>query len=93
MADYNEYLAELKKARVPLDSDRLYRAIKQRAVARPAAWIRPTALSLVGALAVLLIGFSLFLNIETAGDDTVASYLSDGLTLNGSPLISYVFSE
>lgn len=93
MTDYNEYLKELKKVRGPLDPDRLYRAIKQRASARPAAWVWPTAVSLAGAVAALLVGLVFFVGLETGSDETIASYLNEGQTINGSPLISYVFGE
>jgi hypothetical protein len=93
MIDYIEYVGMLKNVKVPLDQDRLYGAIKRRATVRPATWVGPTAVSLAGAVAVLLVGLVLFVNFGAGDDETIASYLNEGETINGSPLISYVFGD
>jgi hypothetical protein len=92
MADYNGYIAKLKKVADQPDYDRLYHAIKTKAAPR-ALW--PLAFSLVGAVTVCLVALTFaFYNAEpSANSETVASYLHEGTSINGNELIGYIFQE
>lgn len=94
MVDYNEYLRELKGLKADIDYDKNYGSIKGKLAARPSPLFLKTVFPLAGALAVLLIAFALFYNLKIgAGSDTIAGYLEEGQSINGSPLMTYVFGD
>lgn len=91
MVDYSEYLNRLKKVKSEIDYDRMYACIQQRK--RKVVLVK-VGLSLAGALAVFLIALAGYFSSYQAGNGReVIAYLYEGGSINGSPLLAYVFGD
>jgi hypothetical protein len=92
MGKYDEYLSRLKGVKAELDGGRMYSRIEARIAGRS----RRVRLALEGVLAVLLIGFMIYFNVRpylSGNGETMAEYVFQKETVNGDPIINYVFSN
>lgn len=85
---YNKYIDGLKKDPAAPDFNELYSRIERQAVVRPRA-----RLALAGALAVVLVVFSVyFFQARQTGGEMLMSYVFEKESIDG-PLLDYVFKD
>lgn len=91
MGDYEEYIKKVKGIGSAIDYDRMYAGIQQR---RRNAVLVKVGMSLAGAVAGFLIAFAVYFSLYQAGNGReVIAYLHEGGSINGSPLLAYVFED
>jgi dolichol kinase len=92
MADYNEYLSEIKKPQAGPDFARLHAQIEQKAGRRAVR----ARLALAGTLAVFILAFAvyyLYPSGTVGNNDVLISYVFEQQETIDGPILEYVLND